>query len=226
MDGQYIIIAALAYLCGSIPFGYILVRIFRGQDIRTMGSGNIGATNVARTAPMLGILTLILDGLKGSAAVLITPILAQGINDVFFGNSGPDPALSFGLALACFMAVLGHMFPIWLRFKGGKGVATAVGALLWLSPSVVGVIFIVFAFFVSITRYVSLGSIVGAAAAPAVMYIMSPAFRAPNVIFVLSLLSIVIIAKHHQNIRRLMSGTENRFVLKRKVAASQLASED
>src|SRR5205085_2199025 len=118
---DYFLVAFIAYLCGSIPFGYILVRIFRGQDVRATGSGNIGATNVARTAPVLGVATLLLDGFKGYLPVAyMTPVFYH--RDPMAGESM--------LATACVFAVIGHMFPVWLRFKGGKGVATAVGAYL------------------------------------------------------------------------------------------------
>ena len=222
----YVTIGAIAYLLGSIPFGYILVRWFRGQDIRTTGSGNIGATNVARTAPGLGVLTLLFDALKGSAAVLIAGWLASRQEDLRLAGTATEPALTFAIALAALMAVLGHMFPVWLRFKGGKGVATAVGALLWFSPAAVGIVFAVFAVVVAVTRYVSLASIIGAAVFPVAIYLVEPRSRAPGTMLVLSLIALFIILKHHQNIRRLFSGTESRFVLKRRAAAAQLANED
>lgn len=222
----YLTIGAIAYLLGSIPFGYILVRWFRGQDIRTTGSGNIGATNVARTAPALGVLTLLLDALKGSAAVFIAAWLASRQEDLRLVGLASDPILTFAITLAALMAVLGHMFPVWLRFKGGKGVATAVGALLWFSPAAVGIVFVVFALVVAVTRYVSLGSIIGSAVFPVAIYFIEPRSRAPGTMLALSLLALFIILKHHQNIRRLFSGTESRFALKRRAAAAQLASED
>ena len=119
---HYIITAAVSYLLGSIPFGYLLVWIFTGEDVRTSGSGNIGATNVARKSPLLGILTLVLDALKGLAAVLV----ARGL----FGAERPQIVMT----VAAFFAVLGHLFPIWLKFRGGKGVATSLGAFILLTP--------------------------------------------------------------------------------------------
>src|SRR5215467_11316803 len=107
----YLTIAAVSYLLGSIPFGLILVRVFRGEDVRASGSGNIGATNVARMSPTLGIATLILDAAKGMAAVVIAR--------TFFGGANARLIMT----LAALWAVLGHMFPIWLKFRGGKGVA-------------------------------------------------------------------------------------------------------
>src|SRR6478609_3728897 len=122
----YLIVAVVAYLLGSIPFGYLLVRIFRGEDIRQTGSGNIGATNVARSgAKGLGILTLVLDVLKGFVAVVI----AQHIARRYGFPQGYDIAAAAALA-----AVVGHCFPVWLGFRGGKGVATALGVFLALVP--------------------------------------------------------------------------------------------
>src|SRR5208337_1663406 len=118
----YLIIAAVSYLLGSIPFGYLLVRIFKGEDVRASGSGNIGATNVARKSPALGAATLLLDAAKGLAAVLVARVLF----------SGPDQQLI--MTTAAFFAVLGHLFPVWLKFRGGKGVATSFGAFILLTP--------------------------------------------------------------------------------------------
>src|ERR1700690_1332336 len=114
----YLIVAPVSYLLGSIPFGYLLVLIFKGEDVRAAGSGNIGATNVARKSPALGIATLLLDASKGLAAVLTARLLV----------SGPQQKLT--MALAAFFAVVGHMFPLWLKFHGGKGVATSLGAFV------------------------------------------------------------------------------------------------
>src|ERR1700730_16720371 len=117
------LIAALSYLLGWIPFGFILLRIFRGQDVRQTGSGNIGATNVARSSPVLGLLTLLMDAMKGLAAVALTRVIFPGRN---------------GLAgVAALFAILGHMFPVWLKFCGGKGVATALGSFLIIAPKAV-----------------------------------------------------------------------------------------
>src|SRR5438309_6457363 len=115
-----LISAGIGYLLGSIPFGYLLVRIFRGADVRTTGSGNIGATNVARTSPKLGLVTLLLDAGKGLAAVALVSALFPGIREISF--------------VAAFAALCGHIFPVWLRFRGGKGVATALGSFLLLTP--------------------------------------------------------------------------------------------
>lgn len=199
----WLISIPLAYLLGSIPCGYLLVRIFRHQDIRATGSGNIGATNVARSgAKGLGLLTLVLDVLKGFFAVVI----AQHIAESYGFPQAYDVAVAAGLA-----AVLGHCFPVWLRFRGGKGVATALGVFFALVPLttvfyVLGV-FLVIVFF---TRYVSLASIIAAALFPIFALPHAPA-RTPIVIAGYILIPLIVIVKHSQNIRRLLSGTENRF---------------
>src|SRR5215813_10347773 len=136
MLSLYIIVAAVAYLLGSIPFGYLLVKVFRGQDIRQSGSGNIGATNVARSgAKGLGIATLVLDALKGAAAVLFAYFMAFHNDLVIMGTV--TPAERQLAATAALFAVLGHMFPVWLKFKGGKGVATALGVFVLLFPKAI-----------------------------------------------------------------------------------------
>src|ERR1700688_4255423 len=149
-----LLIAALSYLLGSIPFGYLLVRIFRGQDVRQSGSGNIGATNVARSWPGLGLLTLLLDALKGLAAVA----LARTI----------DPGTSVLAGVAALSAILGHVFPVWLKFRGGKGVATGFGSFLILAPKTVLVAVAIFLAVVAAFRYVSLGSMIAVASLPLV----------------------------------------------------------
>ena len=227
----YLIIAAVAYLCGSIPFGYILVRTFRGQDIRETGSGNIGATNVARSgATGLAIATLLLDGAKGFLAMWLASFIwnpsGEDLERALQAGRSVPTYIYLPFVIAALSAVLGHMFPVWLRFKGGKGVATAVGAFLWLSPTAVGLVLIVFALLVALTRYVSLGSIIAAAAFPAALCMVKPEIATPPMLAVLSFTSLLIIAKHHQNIRRLLTGTENRFAFKGRAATTQLANED
>jgi glycerol-3-phosphate acyltransferase PlsY len=191
--------AAFSYLLGSIPFGFILVRIFRGQDVRKTGSGNIGATNVARSSPRLGLLTLVLDALKGLAAVALTHAFFPGRN-VLAG-------------MAALFAILGHMFPIWLKFRGGKGVATGLGALSLLAPKAALVTVGVFVVVVVAFRYVSLGSIVAVAVFPLLAWLLRDYADAPQVLGFMAIASLLIIAKHHQNIRRLLDGTEPRFTV-------------
>ena len=219
----YLIVAVVAYLLGSIPFGYLLVRIFRGEDIRQTGSGNIGATNVARSgAKGLAIATLALDALKGAIAVGLAAFVAAS---KFNYCENPFPWFCVSplrlMASAALFAVLGHVFPVWLRFKGGKGVATALGVFCVLFPKVILVSLVIFILVVAITRYVSLGSILGAIAFPVVAYFMQNADW-PSLLMA-SGVSLIIILKHHQNISRLLAGTENRFGgSKSQVAEKQL----
>ena len=195
----------IAYLLGSIPFGYLLVRFVRHQDIRQVGSGNIGATNVLRSgAKGLGIATLLLDLLKGFAAVMLARHLAPA-----------DFDLAVGAAVA---AVLGHVFPVWLRFRGGKGVATALGVFLALVPMAALIALGVFLAIVLLSRYVSLASIIAAAVMPVAGIALAPT-RSPVVVGGFLFLALLIIAKHHANIRRLLAGTENRFGSSGKVTA-------
>jgi glycerol-3-phosphate acyltransferase PlsY len=194
----WLISIPITYLLGSIPFGYLLVRTFRKQDIRTTGSGNIGATNVARSgAKGLAIATLILDLGKGYLAVWIAYRL------------DPDNAdLAMAAAIS---AVLGHIFPVWLGFRGGKGVATALGVFIAISPILALCLVAVFIVVFSITRYVSLASIVACVAVPFVelhfFLRMRPGIFMAGFFF----LPLLVIAKHHENIRRLVAGTESRF---------------
>jgi acyl phosphate:glycerol-3-phosphate acyltransferase len=208
----YVAIAVVAYLLGSIPFGYLLVRTFRGQDIRLTGSGNIGATNVVRSgAKGLGIATLLLDAMKGALAVGIAAwFVASKYNDCS-PHLGPRPcvnALPF-LSLAALFAVLGHVFPVWLRFKGGKGVATALGVFCLIFPKAVLVSVVIFFFAVALTRYVSLGSILGAITCPLAAYFLYRPDTAS--LTLISLVALMVVLKHRQNIGRLLTGTENRF---------------
>jgi acyl phosphate:glycerol-3-phosphate acyltransferase len=186
-----------AYLLGSIPFGYVLVRIFKKEDIRSTGSGNIGATNVARSgARGLALATLFLDLGKAFLAVKIAQHLAP-----------TDYDLAVAAAVA---AILGHVFPIWLRFRGGKGVASALGvflALTWPSALCILAIFMVI---LLLTRYVSLASIIASATLPLFALYFVPQ-RSPIVVAGWIFIPLLIIVKHHQNIRRLLSGTESRF---------------
>jgi acyl phosphate:glycerol-3-phosphate acyltransferase len=195
-----ILIAAISYLLGSIPFGYLLVLVFRGEDVRRSGSGNIGATNVSRKSPMLGAATLLLDALKGSAAVW----LAHGIAPTY-------PSMT----MAALCAVLGHMFPPWLRFHGGKGVATGLGSFVVITPKAVLIATGVFIVVVLVFRYVSLGSIVAVASLPLLVYELSAVGRRPPALTFVATTSLLIIVKHRENIRRLLAGTESRVGLKR-----------
>jgi acyl phosphate:glycerol-3-phosphate acyltransferase len=197
----FAIIAVAAYLLGSIPFGYLLMRFFRKQDIRTFGSGNIGATNVLRTgAHGLGIATFILDVLKGSAAVW----LGGWIGTLLL----PSVPLRTVEAVAALFAVLGHMFTVWLHFRGGKGVATGFGVFLVISPWAALASIATFFLAVALSRYVAVGSMVGAASFPLYAWLLVKGQR-PAAFFIASILvSLLIVVKHHSNLRRLYDGTE------------------
>jgi len=194
----------MAYLLGSIPFGLILARIFLDTDVRKIGSGNIGATNVLRTGSKgLGIATLLLDAAKGYAAVALAKALL-----VPAGAGGAVPNVIVGIAALC--AMLGHIFPVWLKFKGGKGVATGVGVFLNLAPKAVAIALVLFILIFLVFRYVSLASIVAAAAFPIVTALLLRARALPLLPYIVAA-SLLIIFKHHTNIHRLLTGTENRF---------------
>jgi glycerol-3-phosphate acyltransferase PlsY len=199
------VVAVAAYLFGSVPFGYLLVRIFKKEDIREKGSGNIGATNVIRSGSKgLGAVTFLLDVLKGTFAVLICGWIAAGM-----GASAPERMNAVAVAALC--AILGHIYTVWLGFKGGKGVATAFGVFIALAPwaalAGLGVFVLVFA----LSRYVSLGSILAAVAFPIFASVLPHPPRTTWSTAVLFLVPLIVIAKHHQNIARLMAGTEYRF---------------
>jgi len=213
-----VIFAVTSYLLGSIPFGYLLVRIFRGEDVRQTGSGNIGATNVARTGSKgLAIATLLLDALKGYVAVAHVFFWAQH-HPGHVPQAGPHTVFAFA-AFAGFCAIIGHMFPVWLRFKGGKGVATAVGAFLAIAPVAVLVSLAVFVAIVAISRYVSLGSILGSAIFPLAAWWFEPHTRSVVVMLFIAASSLLIIVRHKDNVRRLLAGNENRFGGKKSGAA-------
>jgi glycerol-3-phosphate acyltransferase PlsY len=190
----------LGYLLGSIPFGYLLVRLTGGGDIRFKGSGNIGATNVARTSGWsVGVATLLLDTAKGFFAVWITGHFTGG--NIRF------------MMFAGFAAILGHVFPVWLKFEGGKGVATALGvflAICWPALASAVLLFLLVAIF---WRYVSLASISAAAALPLLVYLLyAPGHAPPTAVSVCTLLAaVIVIVKHRDNIERLLAGTEPRF---------------
>jgi acyl phosphate:glycerol-3-phosphate acyltransferase len=197
-------VGVISYLLGSVPAGYLLVRIFRKQDIRTVGSGNIGATNVMRSGNKgLGALTFVLDAAKGAAAVLLGAYV--------FAPMLPGVPARNVEALAALCAVLGHMFPIWLGFRGGKGVATGFGVFLVAAPWAALAAIALFALVTALTRYVSLGSILGAACFPAFAWFTVRGEKPAFFIAVQIAVALLIVVKHHPNIRRLLTGTEHRF---------------
>jgi len=194
--------SALSYLLGSIPFGYLLVRIFRGEDVRQSGSGNIGATNVSRKSPLLGILTLLLDALKGTAAVMLADRLSAGMA----AGAGIE-----AMSVAALCAVLGHMFPVWLKFRGGKGVATGLGAFIVVAPKATLIAVGIFLAVVAIFRYVSLASIVAVASFPLLVLAMHCYGDTTMALACMAATSLLIVERHHENIRRLLAGTESRL---------------
>lgn len=206
----WILPIAIAYLLGSIPFGYLLMRVFRKQDIRATGSGNIGATNVARSgAKGLGIATLLLDAGKAYAGVMIARALAMHV-------LGGDAAGVYDVEVAAAVAAIcGHVFPVWLAFKGGKGVASALGVFLALDWRTALATLAVFVIFFALTRYVSLASVIAAATFPlfGFHFVLQ---RSPVVWIGFFFIPALVIVKHEGNIRRLLSGTESRFGAKKK----------
>lgn len=213
-----VIVIVASYLIGSIPFSFLVARIFAGTDIRRQGSFNVGATNVARTAgKAAGLIALVLDLSKGYAAVALArwiisrpdwPIAAAA-------TGGPIQSREFWIAFAGLIAILGHMFPVWLGFQGGKGVATATGVFLALGPLIIAAAAIIFVIVLITTRFVSLSSIIAAASVPVFFHFLAPG--APFWRVVVSIvIAIVVILKHHSNIARLVNGTEQRFGERRK----------
>jgi glycerol-3-phosphate acyltransferase PlsY len=188
-----VLAVTLAYFVGSIPFAYLLSRQ-QGVDLRRAGSGNIGASNVLRTTGVrAAMLAMVLDGVKGTIAVLIAQLL----------SAGPITAV----AAAC-ASVVGHVYPIWLRFRGGKGVATAAGAFAVLAPGALGIASCVFLLAVIVTRFISVGSIAGALT----LVIVAAMSDAPGAIAIGATVStLIIIYRHRENLARLVGGTERRI---------------
>jgi glycerol-3-phosphate acyltransferase PlsY len=200
-----IVFVIIAYLLGSIPFGYLLVKyVFtEGEDVRRIGSGATGATNVTRRAGrMAGLLTYLFDVAKGAASVLL---IKQVTGDYFW------------IGAAAIAVVLGHIFPVFLRFRGGKGVAAGMGAYMLIAPYAVLAAFALFAVTVYFTRYMSLGSIIGAVSLPVWTLIFygllreSPSPHLKAMIVTAIALGALIVAKHRENIGRLRRGTESKF---------------
>jgi len=197
-----LIIVIIAYLIGSIPFGYLIVRSKVGDDIRQTGSGGTGATNVSRRAGKgAGVLTLVLDALKGSIAILIARSVV-----------GPSTYGEWWIAAAAIATLLGHIFPVWLGFRGGKGVATGVGIFLILAPVALVCAGVLFVAIVALTRYVSLGSIVAAATIPMFVWLQSvfvePIADLRPLLTAASAGALLILFAHRGNIGRLARGNE------------------
>lgn len=190
-----ILLLAVSYLLGSIPFSYLVARSFGVGDVRQVGSGNVGATNVLRSAgKTAGALALVLDAAKGAAATLLA------------SHSGSGDALT--PSLAAIAAVLGHVFPVWLRFIGGKGVATGVGAFFPLAPLAAGSSMVVFAATLAVSRFVSVSSLVAALSLP----ILAALFGAPPAVWLSAVCCAgVIVWKHRPNLERIAAGAERRL---------------
>jgi glycerol-3-phosphate acyltransferase PlsY len=192
-----LLVLLAAYLIGGIPFGYLLVKLKRGEDVRTLGSGNIGATNVLRTTGRgLGVVTLLLDIGKGAFAVWIAERMLLGSVE--------------WMSAAALAVMAGHAFPIWLRFRGGKAVASFVGAFLYLAPVPLSACLIVFVFVVAWTRYISLGSIVAAGLFPLAVWLIE---HPPAPVLGAALAAAVfIVYRHRANISRIRAGNEHLFL--------------
>jgi glycerol-3-phosphate acyltransferase PlsY len=201
----WIFIAAtlVAYLLGGLPFGYWFVRFSLGRDIRTMGSGNIGATNVHRSAgKKAGLIVLLLDVLKGFLALWLAAWLTHGS--------------ALGLGLATVAVMLGHCYPVFLGFKGGKAVACFVGAALYLAPFAVVAMLLIFVAIVALSKYISLASILCALLFPVVYWVLY--HPAPELLIATAAAALLIVYRHKANIGRLRAGTESHFSLKGKTA--------
>ncbi|HEY0159614.1 MAG TPA: glycerol-3-phosphate 1-O-acyltransferase PlsY [Thermoanaerobaculia bacterium] len=203
-------LVALAYLIGSIPFSFLVVKLVSGKDVRDHGSRNVGATNVARTAGKLpGIFALLLDVAKGYAAIAMARYLVQLHAWPFEPGVQPWQSAEFWVAGAGLIAVLAHMFPAWLGFHGGKGVATGFGVVLALDPLVALMVVVVFAIVLLAFRFVSLASILGAAAIP-ILFSLVPSTPFWWIVMTAGI-ALAVILKHHENIARLVQGAERRF---------------
>ncbi|MCX6593996.1 MAG: glycerol-3-phosphate 1-O-acyltransferase PlsY [Acidobacteria bacterium] len=198
----------VCYLIGGIPFGYLLVRWRTGADVRAAGSGNIGATNVLRTTGRaLGIGTLLLDIAKGALAVWLMDLTVAGLS--------PEMQ-ALWTSLAAVVVMLGHGFPIFLKFQGGKAVASFIGAFLYLTPLPLFAVLLLFVAVVWVTRYISLGSILAAALFPLAVYlILHPD---GSILAAAAFSGAFIVWRHKSNIHRLRAGSENRFTFSKKKA--------
>lgn len=200
-----LLVVIIAYLIGSIPFGYLIVRGKIGDDIRQSGSGGTGATNVSRRAgKAAGVFTLLLDALKGAFAVLLARLMV-----------GPAQDVNWVIAAAGVAVIVGHIFPVWLRFRGGKGVATGVGVFLILAPVALLCAGVVFLAIVALTRYVSLGSVTAAILIPLFVWLQSifvePVFNLYPLLTTAIVGALLIVFAHRGNIVRLSQGTEARI---------------
>jgi acyl phosphate:glycerol-3-phosphate acyltransferase len=207
-------LVALAYLIGSIPFSFLVAKALAGKDVRELGSGNVGATNVARTAGRFaGILALLLDIAKGYGAVFLAQWLVSLPGWPFEPGLAPWQSREMWIAFAGLIAVLAHMFPVWLRFHGGKGVAAAAGVIAALDSIVFAGAILVFAIVLLAFRYVSMASIMTAAAIPLLFRFLADASFWRIVMSIA--IAVAVILKHHTNIARMVQGTERKIGQKR-----------
>ena len=208
---SYIVGIIISYLIGGIPFGY-LIAVAKGIDIRTQGSGNIGATNVGRVlGEKYGLIIFILDMLKGFIVVFFVP---AAVSCALYVPTTTDNLL---VILCGFCVVLGHAFPVYLKFKGGKAVATSFGVFIWLVPLSIAIAFGVWLLTVIVTRYVSLGSMIGSTAlAVAIVVVVNSPFGDNVYLTAMSVaVAILIIARHTSNIQRIIAGTEKKVFSKK-----------
>jgi len=197
---RLLLVVIIAYLIGSIPFGYLIVRAKGGGDVRDTGSGGTGATNVSRRAgKAAGVVTLILDALKGAIAVIIAQLMLKGDDTTWLP------------AAAAIAVIVGHVFPVWLKFRGGKGVATGVGVFLMLAPLAVLFAGVIFVTVVALTKYVSLGSILAAATIPLFVWLFVLEVDLKPLLAASITGALLIVFAHRGNIARLLSGTEPRI---------------
>lgn len=201
---RLVLVVIIAYLIGSVPFGFLIVRARGGGDVRETGSGGTGATNVSRSAGRTaGVFTLILDALKGFIAIQLARILANDVDLL---------TLYWVLSAAAIAVLLGHIFPVWLRFHGGKGVAPGVGVFLALAPVAVACAAVIFVAVVAVTKYVSLGSILAAATIPLFVWLFfEPSVELKPLLTAAVCGALLIVFAHRGNIARLLGGTESRI---------------
>ena len=209
MRSAFVIITA--YLLGSIPFGYLIVRATQGADVRETGSGGTGATNVSRRAGKTALLLL-----KGTTAIVVAKtILGLPIFIARATGGAPLQSIDWWIAAAAIAAILGHVYPVWLRFHGGKGVATGVGVFLMLTPMAVAMAALVFIVVVTSTRYVSLGSILAAITIPLLVLLqhefLQPVAPLAPIISAAAAGAALIVFAHRENIGRLLGGNESKF---------------
>ncbi len=212
---KYIVVAVISYLLGSLNFSIIVSRKLAKKDIRESGSGNAGATNMLRTyGKKYAVLTMIGDVVKVAAAIIIAFFIFDAPFDMIFGFAERDTSIICALykAFAGFFCVLGHIFPLYFSFKGGKGVAACTGMVILVDWRVALILFVIFAVTVLISKWISLGSVVIALLFPILIYI----FHQSLILTAVSILfTAIVIVAHRENIKRILNGTENKITIKK-----------